>query len=120
MFDRCILRGQTKGVPPHGLHHIAAFKALITVDDITQRVIAYVTHVQTAARVREHGQTVKLFAFALVVANKTIVVLPVSLSVLLHLLRIVSWLHGSGSFVDIKNGGKDTTSTIKLSALASL
>ena len=120
MFDRGILRGQSKGIPPHGLHHIAAFKALITVDDITQRVVAYVTHVQAPAGIREHGQAIKLFALALVVADKTIVVLPISLGVLLHLLRIVSWLHGSGSFVVIKNGGKDTTSTIKLSALASL
>ena len=94
MFNRGILGRQTKCIPAHRLHYIATLMTLVTIDDIAQGVVANMAHMQATAGVREHRQAVEFFPGALVVTDKTLIVLPIGLRAALHLLGVVNRIHG--------------------------
>jgi hypothetical protein len=52
--------GRTECVPAHRLQHALALHLREAREYVTNRVIAHVTHVQTARRIREHRQAVEL------------------------------------------------------------
>ena len=54
VFHCGIFCGETEGVPAHRLQHILAEHALEARDDIADRVITHMTHMEVTARVRKH------------------------------------------------------------------
>src|SRR5881396_823934 len=62
VLDRRVLRGQPERVPAHRVEHVEAAHRLVTGEEITDRVVAHVTHVDAPGRVREHLQAVELGA----------------------------------------------------------
>ncbi len=61
VFDGRVFRWQAKCVPAHGLQYILAEHPLVAGNHIPNRIVAHVPHVQLAAWVGEHRQTVVLF-----------------------------------------------------------
>ena len=60
--DGRVLGRQPERVPPHRVQHLVATLPPVTRDHVVQRHHLGVTHVQVAARVREHRQRVPLLA----------------------------------------------------------
>ena len=60
VLDRRVLGGQPERVPAHRLEHVEPPHALVARDHVADRVVPDVTHVQAAARVREHAEAVVL------------------------------------------------------------
>ena len=55
MLDGCVLCGQTKRIPTHGLQDGLSGETLKSSDDVAQGVGPDMTHVQLTARIRKHG-----------------------------------------------------------------
>jgi hypothetical protein len=60
VLDRRVLGGQAECVPAHRLQDVLAVHALEAADDVADRVVAHVAHVQRAGRIRQHRQAVEL------------------------------------------------------------
>jgi hypothetical protein len=62
-------------------------------DDVADRVVADVSHVDAPRRIGEHLQKVIFFTAGVFDRLKALVVLPESLPFLLNLFRVVTFLH---------------------------
>ena len=60
MFDGRVLSRQAERVPTHGMQHVEAAHLGVAGDDVADRVIAHMPHVDVARRVREHLEHVLL------------------------------------------------------------
>src|SRR5882762_9766091 len=60
VLDRRVFRRQAKGVPAHRMQHVESAHALHSRNHVSDRVVALVSHVHLAARIREHLQHVIL------------------------------------------------------------
>mmetsp|Transcript_11891 Transcript_11891/g.36151 ORF Transcript_11891/g.36151 Transcript_11891/m.36151 type:complete len:334 (-) Transcript_11891:397-1398(-) len=59
---RVLLRGKSKGIPTHGMHHLLSKHSLVTRRDVSCGVPLWVSYVEPRpARVGEHVQNVKFF-----------------------------------------------------------
>ena len=65
--DRRVFRRQAEGVPAHGMHHLEALGHLVARDDVTERVVAHMAHMQKAGRIGKHLEHV---------VSRPIVVIP--------------------------------------------
>jgi hypothetical protein len=92
--DGGVLGRQAEGIPAHGVQHVLAEHALVAGDDVGDRVVAHVAHVQLAAGVGEHGQAVELLAAEIIAGGEAAVLFPVLLRLALQGLGVVS-PHGS-------------------------
>src|SRR5882762_4575866 len=63
VFDRGVFRGKTESVPAHRVKNIESAHAFYAGDDVPDGVIAHVTHVESARRIRQHFENV-VFRFA--------------------------------------------------------
>ena len=99
----CILCGQAKSIPTHGLQHVLALHSLIACDHISNGVVADVAHMQLAAGVREHGEAIKLFSTVIAGGSVSAVGCPLGLGGKLNLLGTVFLNHrGSENSVCVK------------------
>ncbi len=92
--DSGVLRRQAKGIPAHGVQHIAAEHPLIAGNGIGDRVIAHMAHMQFAAGVGEHGQAIEFLALEAVPGGKAALFLPEGLRIALDILGVVVVFHG--------------------------
>ena len=60
MLDGRVLSRQAERVPTHGMQHVEAAHLGVAGDDVADRVIAHMPHVDVARRVREHLEHVLL------------------------------------------------------------
>ena len=88
-----ILGWQAKGIPTHRLQHVLAAHALVTGDHVANGIIAHMSHVQAAAGIGEHGQTVEFFPRRIFTDLETAVFLPIAPGGFLHPLRLVMLVH---------------------------
>ena len=58
---RCVLCGQTKGVPSDWVENVKAPGSFKSRDDVSDRVVSHVSHVDSARRVGKHLKDVILF-----------------------------------------------------------
>ena len=58
VFDSCVFCRHTESIIAHRMQDVIAAHAAITGNDVTNRVIADMTHVQVTRRIREHFQYV--------------------------------------------------------------
>ena len=93
MFYRSVFSRQTKGIPTHGLHHVFTLHALIAGNNIANGVVAHVTHVQPAARIRKHRQAVELFFVAVDNGFEYLVFFPALLHGRFNIAGAVGLLH---------------------------
>ncbi len=91
MFDSRVLGRKAERVPAHGMKHVETLHAAIARNDVADGVVADMTHVNVARRVREHLEDV---LFRTVVALTHLVdarLFPRLLPTRLDLVRIVSF-----------------------------
>ena len=91
MFDSRVLGRKAERVPAHGMKHVEALHTAIARNDVADGVVADMTHVDVARRVREHLEDV---LFRTVVALTHLVdarLFPRLLPTRLDLVRIVSF-----------------------------
>ena len=89
MLDGGILGGQAKGIEADGMQHIVAAHAGLTGHGIADGVVARVTHVQIARRIREHLEHVLLGLAVVGVNGKEVGILPGLHPLGLNGLRVV-------------------------------
>ena len=65
VFDSRIFSRQAKGIPTNGMQYIIPMHGLKPCNDITDRIVAHMPHVQVSRRIRKHFQTI-VFWFAFV------------------------------------------------------
>src|SRR5205807_2935228 len=90
--DRSVLRGQAEGVPAHRPQDAQAVAAAKVCEDVAQRVVEDVAHVQVAGRIGQHLEHVELLALLpgrRVVPVKGALVLPDALPLRLDRLWVV-------------------------------
>ncbi len=63
VLDGGVFRGQTKGVPAHGMQHVVAAHPHVAGERVANGVVAHVSHVQLAAGIRQHFEHVILRPF---------------------------------------------------------
>ena len=76
VLDGGVLGGQAKGVKADGVQHVVAAHAGLTGHGIADGIVARVTHVQVARRIREHLEHVLLGLAVVGVDGKEIGILP--------------------------------------------
>ncbi len=99
-LDRRVLGGQAEGVPPDGVQHLEARHRRLPRDDVTDRVVAHVAHVDVARRVREHLQHVLLGLAGVLARVVQALALPLGLPLLFDTVRIVDELAHAVASVD--------------------
>ena len=108
VLDRGVLRRQAERVPAHRLQHVVAGHALVAADDVADRVVAHVTHVQSARRVRQHRQAIELGFVRGFVDLECPVVIPVALSGRFQRMRFETGpARGTGVIAAEVGGGVD-------------
>ena len=65
MLDSRVLSRHTEGIPTHRVQYVIALQTFETGNNITDRVIAHVSHMNTTGGVREHLQQV-IFRFTVI------------------------------------------------------
>ena len=96
VLDRSVLRRHAKGVKAHRVQHIAALHLLEARDDVADRIIAHMTHVQIARRVGEHLQHIIFRLRAIDLRLVDVILLPLLLPLFFDFLRSIS-LHTTKS-----------------------
>ena len=96
VLDRRVLRRQPERVPAHGLQHVVSLHAHVAREDVADRVVADVAHVQAAARVREHAEAVVLGLRGVFARGKRARGLPFGLDCRLDFPGFVTLFHGLG------------------------
>jgi hypothetical protein len=89
---RGIFRRHAEGVPPHRVQHVLALRALEARHHVAHRVVAHVTHMDAARRIREHLQHVVLFAGVVVLGGEDRPVVPQALPTRFGLAGIVAFV----------------------------
>ena len=95
-----VLGWQTECVPAHWMHHGKAARPLVTRHHVAQRVVAYVTHVDLPAGIREHLQHVVFWSpvSRQVFHAEAAAFRPGALPPRLRLAVVVAWrVRGDGS-----------------------
>ncbi len=94
VLDRGIFRRQAKGVPTHRLQHVFAQQALIARNHVANRVVAHMPHVQLAAGVGKHRETVEFLPLRVLGGLERGVFFPECLGGILDLFWLVLRVHG--------------------------
>ena len=105
VLDGGIFCRQAKGVPAHGLQHVLALHALVAGDDIGNGVVAYVAHMQFAAGVGEHGQTVEFLPLVVLLHGEAVVLQPVLLCGLFQGLGVIVLIYHGMRAASLNSGG---------------
>ncbi len=93
-LDRVVLRGQTEGIPAHGVEDLLAVHARLATDDVGRGVALGVSDVETCTTgIRKHIQHVVFFFFGILLCFKEFFLSPVFLPLGFDLLVLV--LHKS-------------------------
>jgi hypothetical protein len=92
-FDRSIFCRHAESIPTHRLQYVLALHAMVTSNNIADRENPDVTHMQLAARVREHRQAVEFFLVGIFTDLETARRLPVFLGIFLHGLGVIGSAH---------------------------
>ena len=95
--DGGVLRREAERVPPHGREHPEALHRLVAAQDVAQRVVPHVAHVDRARRVRVHAQVVELRALIALVDLVRAALVPDLLPLGLEGLDVVPLAHRRGS-----------------------
>ena len=96
VLDRGVLRRHAESVEAHRMQHVAALHLLETRDDVADRIVAHMPHVQIARRIREHFEHIVLGLRAVDLRLADVVLLPLLLPFLFDFLRSIS-LHTTKS-----------------------
>src|SRR2546426_2989980 len=89
VLDRGVLGGQTESIPAHRVEHVETAHRLVAGEQVADRVVAYVSHVNAARGVREHLEAVELRAARVLGHAELLSVLPDPLPLGLDLLERV-------------------------------
>ena len=87
-----VFRRQAEGIPTHRMHHIKSAHSLYTSDDIANRVVPHMAHVQRAAGIGQHFQNVVFGFRGVLVTFKYAGLFPPLLPFGFDLLRFVPCL----------------------------
>ena len=60
VFDGGIFCRQAKGIPTHGVQNVEALHTIVASNNVADRIVAGVAHVNVARGIREHFQDVLL------------------------------------------------------------
>ena len=94
MLDGGVFGRQAKGVPSDGMQHVVAVHVQVARVDVTDGVVAHMTHVDVAARVREHLEHVLRRALGCLVKLEKLMLRPVLLPFGFDGMRIIRLVHG--------------------------
>ena len=94
-LNRRIFRGESEGVPPHGMQYVVASHPPIAGNDIPDGIIPHMAHVNFAGGIRKHFQEVVLGKFRVLRHPEALVILPDLLPPLFNLFGLVFFVHGS-------------------------
>ena len=79
MFDRGILSRHTKRIPAHRMQHVKTVHTAEAGNYVADGIIAYVSHMQVARRIREHVQHIRLGFACINISFKGLVIFPIFL-----------------------------------------
>ena len=99
MFDGGVFRGQTEGIPAHGVQNIISLHFFETGHHITDGVVAHMTHMQVPRGIREHFQKIILFFFAVFRHFEGFFFFPFFLPFGFNGLGFVLFIHNSFSYI---------------------
>ena len=126
-MDAHIPRGvfcrQPEGIPAHRMQHVEPAGALVARDDITQRIVADVSHVDTPRRIGEHFQDVVLRQARVRFWFEDLAVGPNLLPVALSFFGVVAFNFDGGHLVNMSQGNGSASLTqwkVALNVIASL
>ena len=91
--DGGIFSRHPERIPPHGVKHIKAPHLFVARDNVADRVISHVPHMNLAGRIGKHLQKVILFFVRIFRHLKQPVRFPVVLPLLFDVLWIVFFVH---------------------------
>ncbi len=93
-LDGGVLRRQSEGVPAHRMKHVEAAHALVARHHVTDGIVAHVTHVNAAGRIRKHLEHVMLRLGRVFAGTERVLLGPRALPFFLDLFGLVSFFHG--------------------------
>ena len=90
VFDRRVFRRHTERVKSHRVQDVESLHRLVTRHDVTDRVIADMTHMQIARRIREHFECIILRTVRVHLRLINVLRLPFVLPFLFNFLRFIT------------------------------
>ncbi len=94
VVDGGVFSRHAESVPAQGLQNILAQHALVAGDHVTNGVVAHMTHVQLAARVRKHRQAIESVLAWLFTDFKRLLLIPERLGGGFDFTGLIEFVHG--------------------------
>jgi hypothetical protein len=82
-----------KAVPADRVQHVETLQTLVPGECITDGVVAHVAHVEEARRIRQHFETIKLWARVAFCNLESFSLLPMLLPLAFYLFREIFFIH---------------------------
>ena len=93
VLDGRVFRRQAERVESDGMQHVEAVHVQVSREYVRDGIVAHVTHMELARRIREHLQTIELLLVRILCHMKYVFVSPYLLPFGLDLLKVILTVH---------------------------